>query len=226
MGMNESVKLNKTFLSINSGQFAKRVPEGEGVARKVEYKKDGKKVEKTVYEKLFKSVTGMIDSVEIKDATEFGDQLNINMSDVGETWTVSIGLGTKEARFFIQCLPNIDLKQYVTLAPYNFTTEDNEKRIGMNVLQGQDDKGKGIKVPFYYTRENGLPMAPEKERLDTDEFKLKMSEQSLYLKKATKKFIAENFPTTTSHKPGKIEPNKAAENDLSWLDEKVNEDDK
>jgi hypothetical protein len=203
MGLNQSQHQDRIYVNIVAGNFAKRVPEGTaGAAERTIEKKDGSK--KTVWELIYRDLDAVIDSIEIDEAGEFGDQLRINMSDVGEHFTVTLGMNSREAKTFLCCLPNIKLSEIVTLAPYNFEGEGGKKVIGMNVYQG--GKGKEFKVAPYYSKDtpNGLPQGvPD---MDKDEFKILMQQQVIFLKKATKKFIAESMP----EKSNKMQPNEKA----------------
>lgn len=192
MGLNQSQKGNRTFISIVNGKWAKRVTDQtpNAVKRIIENKKDGSK--KEVYELIYDTVSGFITSIEIDETGKFGDQLKINMEDVGESFTVTLSMSGREAKNFLCLLKNIRLNEPVTLSPYNFTSkEDGRNVIGMNSYQG--GVGKEFKVKPYFSKEtpNGLPQVPDGS--DTDEFKLVMKQQEIYLKKWTKKFISEKF---------------------------------
>lgn len=196
MGLNKNTKGERTFVQIVGGQFAKRVKEDdpEGVKRIIKNKQTG--AEKTVHEVYFRDVNGMIESIEVDETGTFGDQIKVNMSDVGDNFTVTFSMASREAKSFLCCLKNIDLKKEIILAPYNFASKTEVKQvIGMNVYQG--GRTKEFKVPAYFSKEhpNGLPQVPEvpEEERDKDEFKLVMKQQEIFLKKWVKKFIPENF---------------------------------
>lgn len=202
MGFNSSTKGNRTFASIVNGKFARRVTEDTqgAIKRIIVNKKD--KSEKTVYELIDETVNGMIDSIEVDEAGDYGDQLKINMSDLGFNFTVTLAMSGREAKAFLCCLKNVNLKAEVILKPYNFIAKDDGKqKIGMTIYQG--GVGKEFKILPYFSKENpnGLPQVPEGS--DNDEFKLAMKQQEIYLKKWVKKFAADNF---TEEKP-KMQPN-------------------
>lgn len=202
MGLNQSNHSNRTFVSIVNGKWAQRVPEQtpNSVRRVIEDKKTGSK--KEVWELIYDTVSGHITSIEVDEAGKFGDQLKINMEDLGEQFTVTMSMSGREAKNFLCLLKNIDLNEPVILAPYNFVSKDDGRNvIGLNTYQG--GIGKEFKVKPHFSKEtpNGLPQVPE--GADTDEFKLTMKQQEIYLKKWTKKFIGDKFGSNvppTDHK--------------------------
>ncbi len=211
-GLKQDNNEKKVYLSIVGGKFAKRVAEGtEGaVEREIEY--EGKK--RNVWEINYSSLKAMIDSVDLKEGDKFGDQLQINMSFVDDRFTVTLPLQSREGKAFMMCLPNLNLKEVVTLQPYNYTRKiDNKHLQGMGIVQGEGVDGKGLKVPFAYMEDTTFPNAPkqgEGEPLDKDEFKLVMQQQTIWLKKKTKAFIASKFPATATALNSRLTPNKEA----------------
>ena len=143
----------------------------------------------------------MIDRIDIKKS-DFGDQLLIHLYEADEQFTISLGLTKKEAKGFMRCLPNIDLKKFIFLDPYNYE-KDGKRKIGMGIKQ-EDEK-----ILYFYNKENGFPSPPNEDMMDIDEFKILMQQQDLFLKKATLKYIDEHFKP--AHVAGKIEPNYAVE---------------
>lgn len=212
MGLNQSQKGNRTFVSIVNGKFAQRVTqETPNSVRRMIEKKDGSK--KEVWELIYDNVSGNITSIEVDESGDFGDQLKINMEDIGDKFTVNLNMQSREAKSFLCALKNINLLETITLHPYNFQSKDDGRNvIGMNVYQG--GVGKEFKVKPYFSKDttNGLPQVPE--NADKDEFKLCMKQQEIYLKKWVKKFIADNFvkeKVNYSAPANKITPNKMAE---------------
>jgi len=220
MGLNQNAERGtRTFVNIVQGNFAKRVEESTHGAKKRIIKDKETGAEKVVWELIYQDIDGMIEGVEIKDGGKFGDQLNINMSDVDEKFTVTLPVNSREAKSFMTCLANIDLQAMVTLAPYNFEAKDDgKKKIGMNIYQG--GKTKEDKVPRFFSKEepNGLPQV--EEGADADEFKHTMGAQTIFLKKWTKRFIADTWGNATptaeqayeqTHQKNKIIPNLQAQ---------------
>jgi len=197
MGLNTSTHEQKTFIGIVNGKFCKRVDETtEGaVKREIEYPKGSPK--RPIWELHYASLDGLVTGIELKEGTEFGDQLLISMEDVGEIFVVTLGLKSREAKGFMMCLPNIDLSISVHLQPYNYERKkDGKKMIGMGVsYTGEKDN-----IPYFFNQENGLPWGGE-EKLDKDEFEALMLSQTIFLKKKTKAFITEYF--SGSQKPPK-----------------------
>ena len=188
MGLNTQSHERKTFLNIVNGKFAKRVAEGtpNSVEREIEY--EG--VKKTIHELHYSDLDAKIAGIELKEGDKFGDTLHINCSDNGETFTMSLSLASREAKGFMNCLPNIDLTKNVNFQPYNYERKkDGKKMIGLGIKYTGDKDN----VPYFYTAENGMPSVPLGGDMDKDEFKILMKQQEIFLKKATKKLIAEKF---------------------------------
>lgn len=205
MGLNSSTKANRTFVSIVQGQFAQRVSEDTPGAIKRIIKNQRDNSEKTVYELMYRDACGTIESIVINETGDYGDQLEINMEDIGSKFTISLAMSGREAKSFLCCLKNINLSIPVTLAPYNFIAKDNGKQIiGMGVYQGgtgSDARDKEHKVMPHFSKDtpNGLPQVPE--GADKDEFKLVMKSQEIFLKKWAKGFCANAFGATIRATP-------------------------
>jgi len=186
---------HRTYFNIVQGRFAVRVKEGDegAIKRVIVNKKD--KSEKTVFEKYYESIDAHIESIDIDESGDYGDQVKVNMKDADERFTVTLPLNGREAKSFLSCLKNIDMSKEVTLDPFNFEGKDGKQVIGLGVYQGaknsENRHPKENKVPFYFTKEtpNGLPQVAE--GADKDEFKLAMQSQTIFLKKWAKGFLAE-----------------------------------
>ena len=186
MGLNNSSHEQKTFLSIVGGKLAKRVAEGTTGAVEREIENDNGK--KTIWELLYSDLDAKIESLEVKEGGKYGDSLEINCVDGMDKFTISLNITSREAKGFMNCLPNIVLNDYVKIEPYNYVRKkDNRKMIGLGVKQNNKN------VPYFYTAENGLPSVPEGQEVDKDEFKILMQQQVIFLKKKTKAYIAEMF---------------------------------
>lgn len=209
MGLNESTHERKTFIGIVNGQFTKRVQEGteKAVEREIEYPKGTPK--RMIWERLYGSLDGAIAALEIKEGGEFGDQLLISMDDVGETFVVTLGMKSREAKGFMMCLPNIDLSKSVHLQPYNYVRKkDDKKMIGLGIsYTGQKEN-----IPFFYNKENGMPWGGE-EKVDKDEWESLMLQQTIFLKKKTKVFIVEKFGTVQKSAEEKTVSQSGGSND-------------
>ena len=208
MGLNLTTRGNRTFISVVSGKFAQRVEKStpNSVHRVIE-KKDGSK--KDVWELIYDNINGHIQSIEVDESGSFGDQLKINMDDMGQYFTVTLSMVGREAKSFLCVLKNINLKEEIILIPFNFLSKtDGKNVIGLNIYQG--GVGKEFKVKPYFSKEtpNGLPQVPE--GADKDEFKLTMKQQEIYLKKWVKKFIGDKWGSQPEQKPsgGDTKPEK------------------
>ena len=191
-GLNRDYHTPKVYVTISNGKFVQRVGEGTdgAIERVIENKKD--KTTKRVWELIYADIEAYIESVEVDESGNYGDQLKLNMAYMDEKFTLTLPMNGREAKSFLCVLPNIDISQMIALKPYNFVDKSTGKSvIGMNTMQG--GKTKENKVAPYFSKEtpNGLPQVPE--AVDIDEFKLAMKSQEIFLKKFTKKFAEENF---------------------------------
>lgn len=204
-GLNRDTHTSKTYVTVSNGKFVQRVDETtEGaVKRIIENKKD--KTSKTVFELIYGDIDANLDSIEIDESGNYGDQLKLNMSYIDQSFTVTLPMNGREAKAFLCALPNINLNHMVILKPYNFVAKDDGKqKIGMVIYQG--GKEKDHKVAPFFSREapNGLPQVPE--GADTDEFKLVMKAQEIFLKKFAKKFALEKFSQKIANSAMKPNP--------------------
>lgn len=209
-GLNRDYHTSKVYVTVSNGKFVQRVTEEtEGaVKRIIENKKD--KSQKTVFELIYGDIDANLESIDIDESGNYGDQLKLNMSYMDEKFTVTLPMNGREAKSFLCALPNLNLNHMVILKPFNFVAKDNGKQlIGMNVYQGGKDKEN--KVAHFYSKEtpNGLPQVPEGS--DTDEFKLVMKAQEIFLKKMAKKFAAEKFSQKIAESA--MKPNPKVEED-------------
>lgn len=198
MGLSDKSHEKRTFLNIVSGSFAKRVDKDYVGAQKREIEGDnGEK--KTIYETRHSTLSARINGVEIKEGGKFGDQLLVHLQDGPDSFTLSLSLQSREAKSFMTCLPNIDMSKEIVLEPYNYMSKkDNKKKIGMAICQGaKGSDGRYPKVPYFYNKDNGLPAVSEK--VDMDEFKLAMQQQTIFLKKKTKEFISKIEENKSTH---------------------------
>lgn len=204
MGLTSDSHEKRTYLTIQQGKIAKKVPEGTVGAVERESTNKSTGVTKTVYEMLYRDISGLIDSFEIDESGKFGTQIKIHMSDIAETFTLSIPLDSREGITFLKTIPNINFKDFIKFSPYNFKPEDSfDKKIGLTITQG------GEKVKWYYTNEtpNGMPVSAE--RLDMDDFKILMQQQEVFLKKKAKAFAERWKQAAGAEKP---EPSKPGTN--------------
>lgn len=169
MGLNKHSYEKRTYVNIIGGQFAIKADDKNpnAVMRYSEKKKEN------VWELLYDDLSGTIKEIRVEDS-QFGQQVIIGISDVGEYFEVQLPTEGKYFWHFAMKIPNVNMNEDVTLVPYSFEskTDKNQKgeprRItGMNIMQ------KGAKVPYYYSNDlpNGKP-TPERKDMDDVEYKI------------------------------------------------------
>jgi hypothetical protein len=162
MGLHTEEQTGGRFLTVVSGKLREKVEEGTEGAVKRTGEVAGTPFEK--WELVYPGITAFITSVELQDG-KFGKNVLIHMTDANdEEFTVSLGAENSRTGVpFMMALPNIDLKQEVTLKPYKFTNDKGENVEGLKITQGET----AIKSAFYdpETKENllGMPKAEAKK---------------------------------------------------------------
>ena len=188
MGL-EIIEDNKTYLTIVQGTLSQQVKEGTPNSEKRVYeKKDGSTGEK--WELKFKSVSGVISKMEIKDS-DFGEQLIIVISDAGEFFQLQLPLTSNYFTDFGRKLPNIQLQYPVTISPYDFTTKEGKKKTGMTISQ------EGVKLENYYydpvgkKNLHGFPSPKNNGKgFDSDDWKMYFIEVKKFMKKKVQEVIS------------------------------------
>ena len=131
------------FLSIIQGKFSQKVDATTPGAKRRDYElKSG--VKGTKYELIYDTWSGVLRELNFKD-TKYGTFMNLEFDDA----TVSVNT---ESRYFTDTVSKLasvqDFTLPITLAPYDFITEKDEKRTGMNILQGETKHSN-----FFYSKE-------------------------------------------------------------------------
>jgi hypothetical protein len=142
MGLSNETREKKTYVGINHSFFTIRAREGDdGAVSRTNKNGD------VVWEKRYPRIEGTIDRV-YKQITDWqGKKLvtwNIAMTDVLNTFIVSLPYKSKEAGSLLKKLPNIDLDLPVTFAVGTF----------------EDKKTKGKMVPYMTIYQNGAKVEP------------------------------------------------------------------
>jgi hypothetical protein len=135
------------YITVADGNFVRRFkqPTDSTVTRV-------NKIGKTVYEEFYKGWKGRISRLEFKEHDEYGEFLNVTMTDEDGDVVIQLKVSSGTCNAFMKMLPNIDLKEDVTLTPTQ-TIEGEKKKSGMFANQN------GVAVKWYYTKDNpnGLP---------------------------------------------------------------------
>ena len=210
-GREEQVSTTPIMSILGSdGTLRLTVPEGTEGAKKRDYEtSDGKQGSK--WELVFKSLTGKITNLQMYEG-DYGTNLMVTLSYEGGSDTISINTGTPFGEDFMKKLPNINLDEFVTIAPYSFVDEKGKTRKGITVTQG-DTKLKDFFTDSedYKKKLHGFPMPKgDTEKYTKDKWKLYFSEARIFLiEYVTEKFIpafAHMNPTVTGSSVDYPEP--------------------
>lgn len=198
----------------SDGTLRLTVPEGTEGAKRRDYEtSDGKEGYK--FELVFKSLTGKITNIQ-KYEGDYGTNLMVTLSYDGGADTVSINTNTPFGEDFMKKLPNINLDEFVTIAPYSFVDEKGKTRKGLTVTQGD------VKLKDFFTdpedfkkKLHGYPMPKgDTEKYTKDKWKLYFQEARIFLLEYTEeKFLpafAHMNPTITGDSVDYPEMDKAA----------------
>lgn len=193
-GRGEAVSATPIMNILGSdGTLRLSVPEGTEGAVKRDYEtSDGKKG--TKWELIFKSLCGRITNMQIFEG-DYGKNLLVTLSYEGGSDTISFNTTTPFGEDFMKKLPNINLDEFVTIAPYSFTDDAGKTRKGVTVTQGdtklqnyfsemKEKDGKKSYKNLY-----GYPMPTGKEE-DKDDWKIYFTQCRKFLvKNVEEKFL-------------------------------------
>lgn len=157
MGLNDPKQTNKTYLNIVSGRLARRYKKhqevnGKQVTIDREIKNKKGEVIKTVIERHYESVEGLIVSASIDTSGDFGSRLVFELLDDGDEFTVQIPVESSYGRSILLRIPNIDPEFPVTIYPYSFENKEGKNQTGITVYQEGCGWEKD-KVPYKWTKD-------------------------------------------------------------------------
>jgi hypothetical protein len=158
MPLNEKAANLKTFATvISDGSIRVRVDENTPGAVKREFETPkGEKGEK--WEKVYQSLSGLINSLEIKD-TDYGQVINLEVDGI----VLSLNSDGSYAQDLMKKLPNVNLDEPLEITPYSFTGDSGRPMRGITIMQG----GNKIKSHFWddenQTSINGIPTVSKEE---------------------------------------------------------------
>lgn len=178
----------------SDGTLRLAVPEGtEGAVRREYETSDGKKGVK--HELIFKSLCGKITNMQMHEG-DYGKNLLVTFSYDGGADTVSFNTTSPFGEDFMKKLPNINLDEFVTVSPYNFTDDNGKVRKGVTVTQGD------VKLQNYFydaEKKKSLHKYPEPEgdtgKYDKDDWKIYFTQCRKFLVKN----VEENFLPAYAH---------------------------
>ena len=114
------------FLSIVGGVFTKKVD-----ASTPEAKSRVNKLGKTVYEVSYPAWRGVVKGWKIVDS-DYGKTLHVNFDDV------TVSLSGKSQSEFIKKFAGAQKDQEITIRPYDFVTDDGQRKSGLTITQGEE----------------------------------------------------------------------------------------
>jgi hypothetical protein len=136
-GGREAAHTTTPIMSIlgSDGTLRLEVPEGtEGAVHREGLTSDGKAYSK--WELVFKSLSGKISNMYFYEG-DYGTNLMVSLAYDGGEDTISFGTATPFGEDFMKKIPNINLDEYVNIAPYSFIDDKTGKqRRGVTIKQG------------------------------------------------------------------------------------------
>lgn len=173
MGLNnnQSNNINKIYLNIVGGKITRRYkehqPEENGkpvtFSREIKDKNTGEVI-KTVIERSYDSISGLVQSAEIDASGSFGAMLVFKIID-GEEYTLSVPLDSSYGIAIMKKVPNLDSSAEITFSPFNFESKDQikngepKKIVGCNLFQN----GEKIMPAWTQEKPGSLPQWKQSE---------------------------------------------------------------
>jgi hypothetical protein len=216
MGLGNQIDSHKIYLSVGFGKIRRKTDENgkpvtESTPKAVRRAtKDGTPVWALEYPYL----EGKIQKIFLKEDTGYGVSIEIVISDILETFQLSLKEESRYGQDFFKKLPNIDLTNTVKLTPYDFKDKETGKpKVGVSIEQFEK------KVQSYYEVKtdgkwnilHGYPEPDGVNFLDKDELKI------YFIK--VKKFLRTEFLS----KFGKFEQKEQPTEDAPEIWQKGNE---
>ncbi len=176
----------------SDGTLRLTVDEGTEGAKLREYEtSDGKKGSK--WELTFKSLSGKITNLQMYEG-DYGKNLLVTLSYEGGADTISFNTTTPFGEDFMKKLPNVNLDEYVTIAPYSFVDDNGKTRKGVTVTQGD------TKLQNYFydpEKKKNLHKFPNPEgdvsKFDKDDWKIYFTQARKFLVKNTEDVFLPTF---------------------------------
>lgn len=201
MGL-ETRESGAIYLGIAKGNITAKGKKGDEGVQTREYKDDDGNVQ-TIYEYQYSKLNGIITKIVFRDG-KFGEECRIHVTDVGEDYILTIKTDDRYFQDFAKKIPNVDLSQEVSLAPFDFEGDNGKPVRGMTIEQG------GEKVlSYYYDADkkkdiNGFPTVTKADRkeYDSDDWKMYFIKVKKFLKKQVQGL---DFSTTVSKPTSKSE---------------------
>jgi hypothetical protein len=91
-------------------------------------------------------IIGKIENIFYKEDVQYGNSFEIVISDVADTYQLSLSETSRYCVAFLKKLPNIDLTNNVKLIAYDFTDKEGKRKSGLSIEQ------EGQKIGSYYER--------------------------------------------------------------------------
>ncbi len=106
------------------------------------------KVGTIVFERFYESFEGILVGISVKEG-QYGSQFIFAFRDGEDVTNVCVDYDSRYSRSLLNklCNSGIDFKQSIRITPYDFVTRDDQRRVGVNVMQG------GVKFDNVYTKD-------------------------------------------------------------------------
>lgn len=130
---------DKTYLYIIGGDICINSTQDTPGARRRDYETSAG-IKGTKWELVYRSWEGIVRSLDFKD-TDYGEQISIEFDDA----ILNMNTDSRYFSDFAKKLPSINIDEPIEIAPYDFETKEDKKRlIGLNIIQN------GKKAENYY----------------------------------------------------------------------------
>lgn len=206
---------NKTFFNLFQGELVLEYDKREELEKKLERMQQdpephghhkgiqvrqrvkGKNEGKDVFYYVFNNVSGMISNVVLRE-TDFGEFLNVEITDVDEVFVLSLGdVFGRFAKDFIRRAEGLDLEMEVIFGTWTMDADNGKTYSGVRMYQH------GEKIEYQYANED-LPKPIQKKK--GGKVIWDFSEQEEFLYNILETYLANNFKPDTNALVGKAPP--------------------
>lgn len=106
------------------------------------------KVGTIVFERFYDSFEGQLTAISVKEG-QFGSQFIFAFRDGEDVTNVCVDYDSRYSRALLNRLlhPSVDFKKTMKITPFDFTTKEDQRRVGINVYQNDQ------KIENAYTKE-------------------------------------------------------------------------
>lgn len=154
----------------------------------------------TVHERVWRSITGVLEDVIFRTHVEYGNSWNIHIKDEAEEYGAQVQENSRYGADFLKKLPNLKQGQIYTFLPYDFE-HNGERRVGLSITDYEKNKISSYYQEFSEDKNvpvknlNGYPTY-DGDWKDKDETKIYFTRVTKFLRLEAQKYLEHDFRNT------------------------------